>query len=78
MTTLDHRTAGRTDHQLCSIKYSMLSSRCQVTVEQYGRCMCSHNYLGVHCKFGDNCKHVHVPRGSAVRHVFEQDLTKME
>ena len=37
--------------------------------------MLYHNYPGVHCKFRANCKHIHAPKGSAARCVFEQDLT---
>ena len=40
--------------------------------------MLYHNYPSVHCKFRANCKHIHAPKGSAARCVFEQDLTEME
>ena len=41
------------------------------------RRMCYRHYYGVHCKFGDNCKHLHAAKGSAARRAFEQDPTKM-
>ena len=43
-----------------------------------GRRMCYRDYLGVHCKFGANCKHIHAPKGSAAMRAFEQGPTEME
>ena len=42
------------------------------------RQMCYCHYHGVHCKFGDSCKHLHAAKGSAARRAFEQDPTEME
>ena len=42
------------------------------------RRMCYRNYLGVSCKFGNECKHVHAGPNSAARREFEQNPTEME
>ena len=42
------------------------------------RHMCYRNYLGVPCKFGNQCKHIHAEPGSAARRDFERDSTEMQ
>ena len=42
------------------------------------RRMCYRNYLGVPCKFGSQCKHIHAEPNSAARREFEQNPTEME
>jgi hypothetical protein len=40
--------------------------------------MCYRNYLGVPCKFGSECKHIHAAPNSAARREFEQNPAEME
>ena len=42
------------------------------------RRMCYRNYLGVSCKFGSECKHIHAAPNSAARREFEQNPAEME
>ena len=42
------------------------------------RRMCYRNYLGVSCKFGNECKHIHAGPNSAARRDFEQNPAEME